>query len=270
MEKEAFGNIEQPRTGNSWLSKILLSLGVLAAYILFLLLVSPFLASIAKPYQVPSGSMLPTIQIGDRILVNRMIFNSSPIERSDVIAFNKEIEGSSGTVWIKRVVGLSGDTVEVRGGHVLVNNTEFIISGATKPDYVLPTQTVPEGMLFVLGDNRNESSDSHTWGFVSESDVTGRVDFVYWSLAHLRALSNTDLLWVILLPVIAIVSIFLLPVICAITAVKRNRHAIGWFFLGFLCGVIPLIILILLPEGQVFLSDIPENTLAGTAEGIDP
>lgn len=247
MEEIAVGNISKPRPGNRWLFKIFISLVVFVSYFLLVFLVSSLISTIAKPYQVPSASMLPTIHLQDRIIVNRMVYGSSPIERGDIIVFNVALLGSSETAYIKRVVGLPGDRIEVRDGQLLVNNTEFIIPGAAKPSYAVTAQTVPEGMLYVLGDNRNESSDSHIWGFVSESDVIGRVDFIYWPFGRVSSLSNHDVLFDILFPIVALLSLLCLPIICYIIAIKKSRNGAGWLVLGFL-GVIPLIILLLLPD----------------------
>lgn len=139
-------------------------------------------ATVAKPYKIPSGSMLPTINLGDRILANRIIYHFKDIQRGDIIVFTPptEVAGEPGVPFIKRVVGLPGDTVQVVGGRTLVNGEEFVAPTAIPPSYTRKLEVVPEGMLFVLGDNRNQSSDSHIWGFVSEDNVIGRVELVYW------------------------------------------------------------------------------------------
>lgn len=143
-------------------------------------------ATVAKPYKIPSGSMLPTIKLGDRVLANRVIYHFQDIDRGDVVVFEPPAEGMAepGVPFIKRVVGLPGDTVEVVAGKTLVNGEVFDVPDADVPRYTRPPELVPEGYLFVLGDNRNQSSDSHIWGVVPMENVIGRVEMIYWPPAH--------------------------------------------------------------------------------------
>lgn len=147
-------------------------------------------ATVAKPYQIPSGSMLPTIQLQDRILANRLVYRLHPVERGDVIVFMPPVAIDPETPYVKRVIGLPGDRVEVGHGKTLVNGEEFVVPTASSPTYTRPVETVPEGMLFVLGDNRNESSDSHVWGYVPVDNVIGRADIVYWPPRNLHLLGS--------------------------------------------------------------------------------
>lgn len=145
---------------------------------------------LAKPYQIPSGSMMPTIQLNDRILANRVVYRFFAIERGDVVVFNPPVNLDQGTPYVKRVVGLPGDTVEVKNGKVFVNGEEFVTKAASMPTYTRNLETVPDGMLFVLGDNRNESSDSHIWGFVPMDNVIGKAQIIYWPPSHLDWLGD--------------------------------------------------------------------------------
>ena len=147
-------------------------------------------ATVAKPYQIPSGSMLPTIQLQDRIIANRLVYHFSSIQRGDIIVFEPPEALDPETPFVKRVIGLPGDTVEVRDGEVRVDGVVYEADMATKPSYTMNAETVPDGMLFVLGDNRNESYDSHRWGFVPVDNVIGRAEIVYWPLDHLRLLGE--------------------------------------------------------------------------------
>ncbi|MHB8791898.1 MAG: signal peptidase I [Thermoleophilia bacterium] len=147
-------------------------------------------ATVAKPYQIPSGSMLPTIQLQDRILANRLVYRLHSVERGDVIVFMPPASIDPETPYVKRVVGLPGDRVEVKHGKTYVNDEEFLVPTASIPTYTRGAETVPEGMLFVLGDNRNESSDSHIWGYVPVDNVIGRADIVYWPPKNLHLLGN--------------------------------------------------------------------------------
>lgn len=141
------------------------------------------LAAVAKPYKIPTGSMEPTIQVNDRILANRMIYHFRDIERGDIIVFDPPAYPGvdTSTPYVKRVVGLPGDTVEVRDGMTFVNGEEFVVDQVEdRPYYLRGEDTVPEGMLFVLGDNRNSSQDSHVWGYLPIENVIGRADIIYW------------------------------------------------------------------------------------------
>lgn len=139
---------------------------------------------VAKPYAQASGSMEPAIHIGDRILVDRLAYDFSDMKRGDIVVFDHVPGENPGVVMIKRIVGLPGDAVEIRDGKVLVNKLEFVTPGAASPTYAMKPVTVPAGDLFLLGDNRNESYDSHKWGCIPEQYVLGRVDLIYWPVNH--------------------------------------------------------------------------------------
>lgn len=144
-------------------------------------------AVLAKPYKIPSGSMLPTIQLEDRVLANRFAYRFWPVKRGDVVVFQPpEAAGDTSTPYVKRVIGLSGDTVEIKKGKVLINGQELVIEQAITPTYVKPAEKVPDGMLFVLGDNRNESADSHIWGYLPKDNIIGRADVIYWPIPHIK------------------------------------------------------------------------------------
>ncbi|MFA5809636.1 MAG: signal peptidase I [Thermoleophilia bacterium] len=145
-------------------------------------------ATVAKPYQIPSPSMYPTIQVFDRILANRLIYRFHGVQHGDVIVFKPPVAIDPETPYVKRVAGLPGDTVEIRGGKTIVNGEEFVVAKAASPNYTRPAEVVPEGMLFVLGDNRNESQDSHIWGYVPVDNVIGRADVIYWPPEHMQQL----------------------------------------------------------------------------------
>jgi signal peptidase I len=128
---------------------------------------------------------LPFIHAGDH--PQRFLFRSP--HRGDVIVFRAPPDQSRD--YIKRVIGLPGDTVEVKGGLVYVNGVamdEAYISA--RPDYTYAKQLVPTGEYFVLGDNRNNSSDSHVWGFVPEDNIIGQAMFRYWPLSSLGGVGN--------------------------------------------------------------------------------
>lgn len=127
---------------------------------------------------VEGFSMRPSLDNGEYVLVNKMAYRSSLPDYGDIIIFHFPIDPAQD--FIKRVIGLPGDEISVRDGKVIVNGyslTEPYI--AASPNYV-GHWTVPEGDLFVLGDNRNNSSDSHSWGPVPMDKVVGKAIFVYW------------------------------------------------------------------------------------------
>jgi signal peptidase I len=166
-----------------------------------------------QAYKIPSGSMEPTLLIGDHILVNKLIyglrmpdsilglhppgipyghylFRLESVHHGDVVVFVFPPDPTKD--FIKRVIGLAGDTIEVRGGVVYLN-------GAQVPDphahyevplaeHVTPSPRdnfgpvkVPDGKLFMMGDNRDRSYDSRWWGFVDDNEVEGRALIIYWS-----------------------------------------------------------------------------------------
>ncbi len=128
--------------------------------------------------RVDGTSMEPNLHSGEYVIINKFAYQLGQAHLGDVIVFH--FPGDPKQEYIKRVIGLPGDTVQVTNGHVLVNGSliqEPYI--ATVPDYQ-GTWIVPPASLFVLGDNRNNSSDSHSWGTVPFSYVIGKAMFIYW------------------------------------------------------------------------------------------
>jgi len=160
---------------------------ILMAVVLFLLL-----NAVTSRVRVYNISMQPTLFEGNLLVVNKLAYKLGEPKRGDVIVFH--YQGTLTEDYIKRVIGLPGDTINVGSGVVQVNGqaiTEPYI--AELPGYT-GTWKVPEGELFVLGDNRNHSSDSHDWGFVQQEWVVGKAIVVYWPLDRIRVLVNPD--WV--------------------------------------------------------------------------
>lgn len=138
---------------------------------------------VAEARYIPSGSMLPTLQINDRLIIDKVSYHFSDVQRGDIVVFNptEVLRQKFKDAFIKRVIGLPGDTVEVRRGTVFVNGealSENYI--AAEPDYVYGPETVPEGQYLVLGDNRNNSYDSHYWGFVPRDLIVGKAVVRFW------------------------------------------------------------------------------------------
>jgi len=138
---------------------------------------------VAEARYIPSGSMLPTLQIDDRLVVEKLTYDFSQPDHGQIIVFTPPKATNIDQAFIKRVVGLPGDTVEVKDGKVLLNgkplSEEYILE---PPNYTMPPRTVPAGSYFVMGDNRNNSYDSHMWGFLPRENVIGRAFFRFWPL----------------------------------------------------------------------------------------
>jgi signal peptidase I len=132
-----------------------------------------------QSYTVVMSSMEPNFQEGECIMVNKVAYHSSEPQRGDVIIFKPPFD--SPYPFIKRVIGLPGDTVEIKDGKVSINgsylNEEYIMA---PPSYTMAATQVPDNEYFVLGDNRNNSNDSHTGWTVPRHNIIGKAWFVYW------------------------------------------------------------------------------------------
>jgi len=139
---------------------------------------------------IPTGSMLPTIQLQDRVMVNKFIYLFKEPARGDIVVFEPPATIGQKEDYIKRIIGLPGDTIEVKEGKVWVNGVpqeEPYIAEA--PNYEYGPVKVPEHALFVMGDNRNMSYDSHLWnGWLTEDHLKGKAFLIYWPIDHIRIL----------------------------------------------------------------------------------
>lgn len=163
---------------------------------------------VVQAFKIPSGSMKETLLIGDQILVNKFAYgvkipflgfrflSSGLPERGDIIVFKFPEEPEKD--FIKRVIGLPGDTIAIRDKQVFVNGEPFDLPQAVyNDDRVLPKEiqprdnldpvTVPDDSLFVMGDNRDSSYDSRFWGFVDTEAVKGKAFIIYWSWDKTRS-----------------------------------------------------------------------------------
>jgi signal peptidase I len=139
-----------------------------------------------QPFTVQGQSMEPTLHNHEYILVEKVSYWFRSPERGDIVVF--KYPGDPSVDYIKRVIGLPGDHVVVQSAHVYVNGhqlTEPYI--AAPPDYT-DNKTVPKGYLYVLGDNRQNSSDSHAWGLLPRGNIIGRAMVSYWPLSDLSFL----------------------------------------------------------------------------------
>ena len=209
-------------------SKLRQNIEALAFAIILALIIRTF---VFQPFKIPSGSMIPTLLVGDHLLVNKFVYGTKipftdieifPIEkikRGDVIVFtypnNERDPSKNGLYYIKRVVGLPGDEIDLNGRNLIVNGEEVPIeyegtySDKRKGDQFdeyredlfgkehtvifrkgkentnrgsyIPVTKVPEGYVFVMGDNRDNSQDSRFWGFVPIENIAGKAFIIHWS-----------------------------------------------------------------------------------------
>ncbi|MFT3862924.1 MAG: signal peptidase I [Solirubrobacterales bacterium] len=165
-------------------------------------------AWIVKPYQIPSGSMEPTLDIGQRVLVNRFVYHLHEPKIGDIVVFHppegaetaaecgvdvpdtepcpKPTEEESSQNFIKRIVAVGGDTLSIKEGHPVVNGVEdkdepYIRACGRASVCNMPTTiTIPKGYFFMMGDNRGESDDSRYWGPVPKAWIVGEAFATYW------------------------------------------------------------------------------------------
>ena len=128
--------------------------------------------------RVDGFSMNPTLQDGEYILVNRLAYKIGHPVRGDIIVFSFPMDPKQDL--IKRVIGLPGESIFVQDGKVMINGVPLEEPYIAAPPIYNGTWEVPKGQLFVLGDNRNESKDSHEWGLLPIENVVGRAVLIYW------------------------------------------------------------------------------------------
>jgi signal peptidase I len=138
---------------------------------------------------VENISMLPTLHPGEFLLVNKLAYKISPMSRGDIVIFHHDEKED----YIKRLIGLPGDTIKVDNGKVSVNQQVLTEPYIAAPPSYSGVWQVPAGSVFVLGDNRNSSSDSHSWGFVSLEKLIGKALVVYWPLQNAQILTHPDI-----------------------------------------------------------------------------
>jgi signal peptidase I len=163
-------------------------------------------AAVVKPFRIPSGSMEPTLKVGQRVLVNRLVYDFHAPHRGDIIVFHPPSELTcaapvgpsepcprggkhpSSVYFVKRVIGLPGDRLSIRDGHPVIDGHELSDEpyitpcGEVQECNMAQTITIPPGHYFMMGDNRGDSDDSRFWGPIPASWIVGEVFFTYWPL----------------------------------------------------------------------------------------
>ena len=144
---------------------------------------------VAQAFRVQGTSMEPLLADGERIVVNKFIYRFRAIDRGDVVVFWYPRDPS--VSFIKRVVALPGDTVEIRSGRLIRNGQavdESYLPAAFRDNDQFPATEIPKGFYFVLGDHRRSSNDSRSWGEVPERYIYGRAVFRFWPLGRMGAI----------------------------------------------------------------------------------
>ena len=184
ISTEVAGNVSDGWWSSRWRSHKE-NIQIVIVALLLALLIRAF---VAEPRYIPSDSMVPTLHIGDRLVVEKLSYRFHQPTTGDIIVFSPpaqlQIQGfTKDQAFIKRVIGEPGQTVAVQSGKVYLNGNplqeDYI---AEPPEYELVQQKVPENQYFVMGDNRNDSNDSSKWGFLPKRNIIGRAVFRFWPL----------------------------------------------------------------------------------------
>ena len=184
-----------------------------AEAIIIAILIALFIRTfVVQAFKIPSGSMKPTLQIGDHLLVNKFTYgikipfigktlvSINDPKREDIVVFIYPVDRSKD--FIKRVVGVAGDTIEIRDKKIYLNGSPYndghgvytdriLFPASVQPRDNFGPVTVPAGHIFVMGDNRDQSYDSRFWGFVDLKDILGKAFIIYWSWDK----NNKDVRW---------------------------------------------------------------------------
>ncbi len=161
-------------------------------------------AYVVQSFSIPSLSMYPTLQVGDRIIVNKVSYHLHGVHRGDIVVFARPpLEDQEYADLVKRVIGLPGETISSKGGHVYIDGRRLAepwlppgpdsytgaLPGDQHPQYNLPGPvTIPADEYFVMGDNRTDSEDSRFFGPIPQSLIVGRAVAVVYPFSHIKGL----------------------------------------------------------------------------------
>jgi signal peptidase I len=159
---------------------------------------------VIQSFSIPSLSMYPTLQVGDRIIVNKLSYDLHSVHRGDIVVFKTPpLEDQEYADLVKRVIGLPGETISSEGGHVYIDGKRLDepwlppgpasftgpLPGDPHPQFNLPGPVkIPEGEYYVMGDNRTDSEDSRFFGPIPKSLIVGRAVAVVWPVSHIKGL----------------------------------------------------------------------------------
>ncbi len=144
--------------------------------------------AISARVRVDGSSMEPSFQHGEFVVVNRLAYKIGTYELGDVVVFHYPRDPEQ--EYIKRIIGLAGDQVQIADGQVSVNGEVLNEPYIAAPPRYTGNWDIPDGYVFVLGDNRNNSSDSHNWGPLQIENVIGKAVFIYWPLTEFGGVGN--------------------------------------------------------------------------------
>jgi len=190
------GTDSSPSKTKHWLAE---SLAVVIVAVAVAILLRLF---VVQTYFIPSGSMIPTLQVGDRIVVNKLSYHVHGVNRGDIVVFSRPPHENCGgppvADLVKRVIGLPGETISLNRGYVNINgkllNETWLPASAQGTTYAGPRGTtfslvhpykIPPNDYFVMGDARGNSCDSRFWGPIARSEIVGKVDLRIWPLGSL-------------------------------------------------------------------------------------
>ena len=160
-------------------------IGLVVLALIIALLIKTFLF---QAFFIPSESMVPTLKVHDRVLVNKLSYKLHAVHRDDIVVFKAPPDSDPGIDdLVKRVIGLPGETVSAHGGHVYINGVElkepYLPKGTTTTDFA-PVK-IPANSYWVMGDNRGNSKDSRVFGTITKSKIVGRVFVRIWPFTRL-------------------------------------------------------------------------------------
>jgi signal peptidase I len=151
--------------------------------VLLTLLIFFLVRTLIQNFRIEGSSMEPNLHDGQYLIINKIVYRFHPPERGDIVVF--QFPRNPQRDFIKRIIGLPGEKIEVRQGEVLINDQELEEPYAPKAgSYSWGPALVGENELFVLGDNRNNSSDSHSWGMLPRDKIVGKAWVSYWPPQH--------------------------------------------------------------------------------------
>jgi len=176
---------------SSFFNAIKIIVGDIVKTLVFSIIVFLIVNALSDRVRIESVSMQPTMYAGDFVFINKLAYKFNTPHRGDIIIFPSPVIPSE-QPYIKRIIGIPGDRIQIENGIVFVNRNNLHENYIkTKPNYA-GEWLVPANAYFVLGDNRNRSSDSHNWGMVPAANIIGKAIFIYFPIPHWRTFHSMD------------------------------------------------------------------------------